>query len=163
MIIRKATLKDAQSIIEIQAHCFPKDESCSPQKMKKRIKSFPFFYVLEENNQIISYLAAFFSPVPGIKFSSLNQIKSLPETSEYVILLSLATNKPHQKMKYGQQILLYFLLKMSKSNNKVYVVCKKEMIPFYEKYHFSYRGIKHNSFPNKVWYELEWNGKEEHL
>lgn len=163
MIIRKATLKDSQSILEIQARCFPKEECCFPSKMKKRIELFPFFYVLEENNQIISYLAAFYSPIDGVPFSSLNQIQSLPETSECVILLSLATKKSCQRKKYGQQILLYFLLKMSKLNKKVFVVCNKEMISFYKKYHFDYHGKEHTSFPNKVWYELEWDGKEEHL
>ncbi|MEK6891516.1 MAG: GNAT family N-acetyltransferase [Nanoarchaeota archaeon] len=102
MIIRNATLNDAKFIRKISIDSTIKRDSkektgflefntLSEKEYSKRIKLTPFFYVAEDNNDIIGFLSAFPNKL-------LNLIKSNePEVFEYMV-------KQKGSFIYGDQI-----------------------------------------------------------
>lgn len=154
MNIRHAALKDLERLYQIEKRCFQNIESTPKDKLKERIKNLTHFYVLEESNRIMAYIAGISFDEPFFSSSLYQSTKLDARKGSDFFLLTLTCDKKYQHCGYGSTLLKYLENILIKENKQhIYLDCKENRIMFYSRFH--YNCIKQTKVKNQIWYEMK--------
>jgi ribosomal protein S18 acetylase RimI-like enzyme len=147
--IRDVKLKDFHQISLISHQCFLPQERTPSWKLKKRIQNSSVFQVLEDENQIRSYICAI--KVMESDIQAKCQRTKDEENGDSLLILSLATRKEFQSMGYASKLLENIEKQVKNGQMKnIILLSREDRISFYQQHGFNNEGS-----PIKEWYLMK--------
>lgn len=155
-MIRTATLEDLEELSNIENTCFPKEEACSKEQFKERLTIYPnHFYLLIEDNKIISFVNGFVTDLPNLEDIMYEKATMHNEQGNWQMIFGLNTLPEYQHKGKATIIMNYFIKIAQKEHRQGLVLtCKKELIPFYSKFGFQSEGLSKSTHGNTTWYQM---------
>lgn len=155
--IRNAKIGDLHSIINIENQCFLPSEAASSENITKRINEFPEgFLVAESNQEIVGILNCGCVIEEDISKEELKSLIGHDPNGHYMVVFGLAVSPNHRKKGIAYALLDEL---RSRFNNKkgVLLLCKEELIPYYEKYGFINQGKSKSSHGGFSWFQMKYS------
>lgn len=155
--IRNAKIGDLDSIINIENQCFLPSEAASPENIKKRINEFPEgFLVAESDQEILGILNCGCVIEEDISEEELKSLIGHDPDGHYMVVFGLAVSPNHRKK--GIAFALLDELRSRYNHKKgILLLCKEELIPYYEKYGFINQGKSKSSHGGFSWFQMKYS------
>lgn len=155
-MITKATIKDLDEIANIEKICFPKKEAATKEQIEKRIKSYnDYFYILKENNEIISFINGIISNNKNLTDEMYENTSIHKKNEDWYFIFGVDTLPKYQHKGYAKKMMNYVIDDLKRQNKKgIVLTCKKELITFYEQFGYINEGISESIHGNVTWYQM---------
>lgn len=153
MIIRQATIHDAQAMFQVEAACFPPTEAASLEAIEERLKLFSdICYVCEENG-VIGFINGAKSKFETISDEFFEHM--INDDGDNVLVFSLGVHPDHQRRGIGR-LLLNAMIDQSRALNKKQIIltCKAHKVNYYASFGFKNDGIAESTHGGSVWYSM---------
>ncbi|TDW25564.1 ribosomal protein S18 acetylase RimI-like enzyme [Breznakia blatticola] len=156
MNIRYATLDDAQTLASIEASCFPKSEAANLHAIMMRLTTYEHCcFVLEVNNQIVSFISGMYTNTPCICDSMYDSSDMYQADGVYFAIFSVSTHPDFQGKHYASTLMNHVIATCKSQNRKgMILTCKKQLLSFYEQFGFNNQGISSSTHGDAVWYDM---------
>lgn len=156
MKIRKADIYDLEAVTAVEAKSFPPAEAAKKEDFEKRLKIYPeHFWVLEENGIIVSMIDGLTTDEQRLTDELMEDPTLHNKNGRWLMIFGVATD-PVYRGKGFAGALMEQVIKENKSEGRrgIVLTCKKELIPFYEKFGFINEGRSLSKHGGAVWYEM---------
>ncbi|OCN03745.1 hypothetical protein A4S06_05135 [Erysipelotrichaceae bacterium MTC7] len=158
MKIRHARKKDALHIASIEAACFPISEAASQTTIEERIATFPGnFWILEdEHGEMVSFINGMMCNETKIHDAMFASTSCYQHDGNYFAIFSVCT-KPSEQHKNYASILMSKVIGDCRSQNRqgIILTCKKQLLPFYERFGYINLGISSSTHGDAIWYDMQ--------
>ncbi len=157
MLIRTATLNDLDQIHQVEETCFPIAEAATKEQIENRLQYYGnHFCLLFEDNQLISFVDGFVTDEKDLTDQMYEEASMHNESGQWQMIFGVNTHPSFQHKGYASEVLTAFIEDAKKQERKGLVLtCKKNLIPFYEKFGFLNEGITDKSVHGNVqWYQM---------
>lgn len=157
MYIRTATLKDLTALYKIESQCFPKQEAATKTTLKNRLQSYPqHFWVLEDDNTIIGFINGPVTDEPDLTDEMYKDTDVHTDKGAWQMIFGVDVIPEYRRQGNGGR-LINQAIKAAKDQGRLGLVltCKKQLIPYYEKFGFVSQGLSLSSHGNATWYQMK--------
>lgn len=154
--IRTALASDLEAIVQLEACCFPESEAAGRDDFSERIRVFgKHFYLLETDGKIVSIVNGMVSNLSNLTDEMYHNTDLHDENGKWQMIFGVETHPEYKGRGYAGILLRYAIETAEKEKRKGLVLtCKKELIPFYEKFGFVNEGLSDSAHGNAVWYQM---------
>lgn len=156
LIIRKATIKDLDSIVKVEEICFPKAESASRESLKQRINIFKSsFFIAEINGEIIGFINGCVTNEINI-YDELYIDSSLhtPE-GNYQTIFGLDVLPKYRNQGIAAKLMNHMIEISKRSGRKgIILTCKKNLIHYYKRFGYVNKGVSKSVHGGAKWYDM---------
>ena len=156
MKLRNVLAPDLQRCYEIESLSYSKEEAASKNNMLKRLIKFPQgFLLLENDKEIIGFINS--GACHEIKLSDENFKEMLGHDNKgkYIVVMSVVIHPDYQKQGLLSLLMNKFIKDMKNlQKEEIFFICKKELIPMYEKYGFKDLGQSSSTHGGVIWNEM---------
>lgn len=155
MKIRHVTEHDLDACYAIESVCYTTD-AATREKIQKRIQVFPEgFLVAESNGQIMGMINSGSTNKDDITDEAFKDMVGHVRNGKNIVIFSLAVFPKFQGMGVSQKLMLKFIdVSKDLKKEKILLICKSDVIPYYQKYGFSYGGKSKSRHGGFEWYEM---------
>lgn len=156
IIIRQATLADAEAVTAIEATCFPAAEAASFISLSDRLQAFTTsFLVAETAGQVIGFINGCITNQTKLTddlYESTDK-HNLKGLNMMVFGLDVLPSYQHQGI---AQKLMKAYIKIGKQMYKKVIIltCKEKLIPFYEQFGYVCHGVSSSTHGGATWYDM---------
>lgn len=153
--IRTVTAADLDAVTALEAACFPPAEAATREAFAYRIETFPErFFVAERQGRIIGLVNGCASDLPAVDDRLFEPQGHDPEGKNQMVF-GLAVH-PDCRNNGIAAALLRRLIDFAREQgmNQVILTCKREKIPYYQKFGFQNRGVSASEHGGAVWYDM---------
>ena len=153
--IRRVKDNDLDDCCRVESACYTSD-GATRKKIQKRIKLFPEgFLVAESKGEIIGLINSASTDKEDITDEELKDMVGHVKDGKNVVIFSLAVLPKFQRNGISRQLMLMFI-EVSKDlkKEKILLLCKSELIPYYQNYDFLCRGKSRSKHGGFEWYEM---------
>ncbi len=153
--IRYVRDNDLDDCYRVESACYTSD-GATREKIQKRISLFPEgFLVAETKGQIIGLINSTSTDKEDITDEELKDMVGHVKDGKNMVIFSLAVLPEFQGNGISKQLMLRFI-KVSKDlkKEKILLLCKSELIPYYQNYGFLYGGKSKSKHGGFEWYEM---------
>jgi ribosomal protein S18 acetylase RimI-like enzyme len=154
--IRNVTAHDLDACFNVESQCFLLSEAASREKIKKRIKVFPQgFLVAELNGNVIAHINSGSTDNEDITDEAFKELVGHDNNGQNIVIFSLAVLPNFQKKGIARQLMARFVEQSRKlKKKKIMLICKSELIGYYQNYGFSYTGESASTHGGFKWHEM---------
>lgn len=154
--LRNVLASDLERCYEIETLSYSKEEAASKSNMQKRLNQFPQgFLLLKMDNEIIGFINS--GACNEVKLSDENFKEMLGHDSrgKYIVVMSVVIHPDYQKQGFVSLLMKRFIKDMKNlQKEEIFFICKKELIPMYEKYGFKDLGQSSSTHGGVSWNEM---------
>lgn len=153
--IRQVEGHDLNECYRVESACYTSD-GATRWKIQKRIKLFPEgFLVAESKGAIIGLINSASTDKEDITDKELKDMVGHVQDGKNVVIFSLAVLPEFQGTGISKQLMSRFI-EVSKDlkKGKILLLCKSELIPYYENYGFLYGGKSKSIHGGFEWHEM---------
>ena len=153
--IRRVKDSDLDDCYRVESACYTSD-GATMEKIQKRIKLFPEgFLVAESKGVIIGLINSASTDKEDITDDELKDMVGHDNDGRNMVIFSLAVLPEFQGNGISKQLMLRFI-EVSKylKKEKILLLCKSELIPYYQKYGFLYGSKSKSKHGGFEWYEM---------
>ena len=153
--IRRVKDSDLDDCYRVESACYTSD-GATRKKIQKRIKLFPEgFLVAESKSEIIGLINSASTDKEDITDEELKDMVGHDKDGKNMVIFSLAVIPEFQGDGISKQLMLRFI-EVSKDlkKEKILLLCKSELIPYYQNYGFIYGGKSKSKHGGFEWYEM---------
>jgi len=153
--IRRVKDSDLDDCYRVESACYTSD-GATRKKIQKRIKLFPEgFLVAESKSEIIGLINSASTDKEDITDEELKDMVGHDKDGKNMVIFSLAVIPEFQGDGISKQLMLRFI-EVSKDlkKEKILLLCKSELIPYYENYGFLYGGKSRSKHEGFEWHEM---------
>jgi ribosomal protein S18 acetylase RimI-like enzyme len=153
--IRRVEDNDFDDCYRVESACYTSD-GATKEKIQKRIKLFPEgFLVAEYGDRVIGLINSASTDKEDITDEELKDMVSHDKDGRNMIIFSLAVLPKFRGDGISKQLMLRFI-EVSKDlkKEKILLLCKSELIPYYQNYGFLYGGKSKSKHGGFEWYEM---------
>ena len=158
MVIRRAKLSDLDEIANIESVCFPPDQAAGKAAFELRLQTFPHHFLLmcDEYGKIVSFIDGFTTDESDLTDEMYSVAGLHNENGSWQMVFGLCTLPDYRQRGFAQKLLKEFIRTACSEGRKgVVLTCKKELVPYYEKFGFVSEGVTNNSVIGGVqWYQM---------
>mgnify|MGYP001051621334 CR=1 FL=1 len=156
MKLRIATLTDLDAITALENTCFPPNEAATRNSFIKRLQSFPdHFWVLEIEGQLIGFINGMVTNNETIIDEMFAQANLHNDEGKWQSIFGLAVDPAFRKHGYAGKLIHHFIEKArADKRTGVTLTCKEYLVPYYEKFGFTDRGISASVHGGEVWHDM---------
>lgn len=153
--IRRVKDNDLDDCYRVESACYTSD-GATMEKIQKRIKLFPEgFLVAESKNEIIGLINSASTDKEDITDEELKDMVSHDKDGKNMVIFSLAVLPEFQGNGISKQLMLRFIaVSKNLKKEKILLLCKSELIPYYQNYGFLYGGKSKSKHGGFEWYEM---------
>ncbi|XPV77509.1 MAG: GNAT family N-acetyltransferase [Desulfovibrio sp.] len=158
-IIRQVCENDIDTCFEVESACFPIEEAASMESIKIRASCFPQgFYVAEMDGQVVGQVNSGATNKDDITDEEFKQlIGHDPDGSNWVIF-SLSVHPDFQSAGIASLLMREYIDSAKKYGcETILLLCKEELVKFYERFGYENRGASSSSHGGSVWLEMALN------
>ena len=158
MKIRKATINDLEEITKIETICFPESEAASKESLKNRLLIYPeHFWLLVKDDKIISFINGMVTDDVTISDEMFENADLHNPQGNYQAIFGVDTLPEYQKRGFAGKLMEVLI----QGRKGCILTCKKELLPFYEKFGYINNGLSKSVHGGAVWYDMKLEFKDE--
>lgn len=153
---RTADPDDLIACHTVESLCFPPSEAAWTSSLRNRIEEYPEgFLVVEKDGRIIGQCNSGCTYKDDITDEDFKQLIGHDPDGPNMVIFSLSVLPEHQSNGVGGELLKKFLARARKLDKKqVFLLCKNELVGFYEKYGFVDNGVSGSTHGGAKWHEM---------
>ena len=154
--IRPVTIHDLDTCFTVESRCFLPSEAASRESIETRINLFPQgFLVAELNSAIIGMVNSGATNKEDITDEAFKAMAGHENDGTNIVIFSLAVLPEFQKQGIAHQLMVRFI-ETSKQlgKQKIMLICKSNLIDYYQKYGFIYVGESSSTHGGFKWHEM---------
>ena len=155
-MIRKATIKDLDKIVNVEKNCFPEGQAAPKESLEKRLKTLDYtFFVAENEGEIVGIINGSIINENAIYDELYENVNLHNPNGKYQSIFGLAVISKYRNQGIAGNVMNYVIELSRKTNKKgLILTCKKELIHYYEKFGYKNQGISKSIHGNVVWYDM---------
>jgi ribosomal protein S18 acetylase RimI-like enzyme len=153
--IRRVKDNDLDDCYRVESACYTSD-GATRERIQKRIKLFPEgFLVAESKGKIIGLINSASTDKEDITDEELKDMVSHDKDGSNMVIFSLAVLPKFQKNGISKKLMAGFI-EASKGleKKKILLLCKSELIPYYQNFDFLYGGKSKSKHGGFEWHEM---------
>lgn len=156
MRIRTAMEKDLKEITKIEEKCFPPAEAASMENFRERLRIYPdHFWLLEQEGKILSFINGMVTNEETIQDEMFENARLHEPEGGWQAIFGVNTLPRYQGKGYASMLMEQVIADAKAQGRKGCILtCKKELIPFYERFGYQNEGISASVHGNAVWYDM---------
>ena len=153
--IRRVKDSDLDDCYRVESTCYTAD-GATMEKIQKRIKLFlEGFLVAESKGAIIGLINSASTDKEDITDEELKDMVGHVQDGRNMVIFSLAVIPEFQGKGISSQLMLMFFdVSKGLKKEKILLLCKSELIPYYQKYGFLSGGKSKSKHGGFEWYEM---------
>jgi ribosomal protein S18 acetylase RimI-like enzyme len=157
--IRQVTANDLDACHVVETACFPPMEAAEKETIALRIAQFPQgFLVAELDGQIAGMLNSGCTNKEDFSNEELKKLIGHDADGRNLVVFSLAVHPKYQKHGIAKRLMLRFFEDAKKlEKEKVLLLCKQELIGYYQRLGFVYLGESKSLHGGSVWHEMSYS------
>ena len=154
--IRQVMIQDLDSCFKVEYACYT-NEGASRARIKKRIEEFSQgFFVAEVDGKIVGIINGTSTNKEDMSDEDLKDMVGFDLKGKRMIIFSLAVHPDYQGKGISKPLLLrYIEASKEMGKEKILLICKKELISYYEKFGFELIGKSKSTHGGFEWFEME--------
>lgn len=154
--IRTASMKDVDTLTEIEAESFPPAEKATRESFEKRLAAFAdCFLILEENGRAVGLIDGMVTNEPTIRDEMFANAELHDPRGKWQSIFGLAVRPQDRKKGYASALMRSFIEKARQEGRAgVILTCKAELIDFYSRFGFVSSGVSASVHGGAVWYDM---------
>jgi len=154
--LRNALRPDLQRCYEIERLSYSKEEAASKSNMQKRLIQFPQgFLLLENDKEIIGFINSGSCHEVKLSDESFKEMLGHDSQGKNIVVMSVVVHPDYQKQGFVSLLMKKFIEDMKNlKKEEIFFICKKELIPMYEKYGFKDLGESSSTHGGVAWNEM---------
>lgn len=154
--IRNVNQEDLPKLVDIEQHCFSKEEAATKEAFEKRMQIIPdSFFVAEIEGVIVGLVNG---PVIGSAYITddlFSDIQRNPSTGGHQSILGLAVSPNYQKRGVAAALLAHLEKEArAKKRETITLTCKNDLIRFYENHGYINKGVSASEHGGVTWYNM---------
>lgn len=157
LIIRPVTIHDLDACYAVESCCFLPAEAASKETIKIRIELFPQGFLVAElnNGTVIGLVNSGATNKEDISDEAFKAMVGHEQNGANIVIFSLAVLPEFQKQGVAKQLLLQFIEVSKKlDKQKIMLICKSNLVDYYQKYGFVYIGESASTHGGCKWHEM---------
>lgn len=155
-MIRLAIKDDLESIITIEAKCFPEAEAASREQFIERFQVFPeWFIVACDGEKVIGSINGATTDEALLPDQLYRDVSLHKPHGEYQTVFGLSVLPEYRNQGVAGK-LLNKMIELSKERGKkgIVLTCKDHLIHYYEKFGFVHQGISESCHGGAQWNDM---------
>lgn len=155
MKIRCVSEHDLDACYAIESVCYTSD-AATKEKIQKRIQMFPEgFLVAELNGQIIGMINSGSTNKEDITDEAFKDMVGHVKDGKNIVIFSLAILPEFQGTGVSKKLMSKFIdVSKELKKEKILLICKANLISYYQKYGFLYGGKSKSTHGGFEWHEM---------
>ncbi len=156
MTIRFATPADLDALVELEDQCFPPQETATREAFAQRLAVFPHhFWLLEENGWLLACVNGCVTDQPLLQDEMFENAALHDEQGAWQMLFGVETRPDAQGRGLASQLMQRMIQDAKAQGRKgVVLTCKRELLPFYQRFGFVNEGQSASQHGGAVWYDM---------
>ena len=153
--IRQVNKNDVDSCYRTEFTCYTSD-GATREKILKRIMLFPEgFFIAESKGKIIGLINSASTDKEEITDEEFKDMIGHVKEGRNMVVFSLAVLPGFQGNGIAKQLMARFI-EVSKGlkKEKIMLICKSDLIPYYQSFGFLYRGKSKSQYGGFEWHEM---------
>lgn len=153
--IRYVNVYDLDACYSVELACYTSD-AATQEKIQKRIQLFPEgFLVAESKGRIIGMINSGATNKEDITDEAFKDMIGHVSDGKNMVIFSLAVLPEFRGTGISKRLMSRFI-EISKDfkKKKILLICKSELIPYYQKYGFLYRSKSKSTHGGFEWHEM---------
>lgn len=153
---RAAKYEDLDIIYELETACFPKEIQISYEYYKTALKTYPeHFLLLYVEHKFVGLINALPTNERTIIDTMFEDASLYDKNGDNLALIGLMVLPEYQGKGYAQKLMRRFI-RLAREERKKHLIltCRKELVGFYQKFGFEYKGISNSMLGGITWHEL---------
>jgi ribosomal protein S18 acetylase RimI-like enzyme len=154
--IRQVTVDDLEACFVVETACFRPCESAEKETVALRIAKFPQgFLVAELGGQLVGMLNSGCTNKEDLSDEDLKKLVGHDADGRNLVVFSLAVHPNFQKLGIARQLMLRFFEEARKlEKQKILLICKQELVGYYQRLGFTHLGQSRSQHGGSVWHEM---------
>jgi len=155
LVIRQVKTNDLDQCVLIEAACYG-PEGATRDRVKKRIDLFPQgFLIAEYGGQVVGFINSGATNLDDIGDETFKDMVGHEPTGRNVVIFSLAVQPEFQRQGFSIALMYSFIETAQRLNKEeILLLCKPDLIPYYEQYGFIHRGPSRSTHGGLQWQEM---------
>ena len=156
MKLRMASMADLKKITAVEALCFPPAEAATEQSFRDRLTYYPnHFWLLEDNDNLVGFVNGMVTNEANLSDEMYVNASLHDEKGKWQMIFGVNTIPSHRKQGYAEKIIRKVIADAKEQKRQGLVLtCKKNLVPYYEKFGFIDEGISESEHGGEVWFEM---------
>ncbi len=153
--IRQVNKNDVDGCYRIEFACYTSD-GATREKILKRIVLFPEgFLIAESEGKIIGFINSASTDKEDITDEALKDMIGHVKDGRNMVIFSLAVLPEFQGNGISNQLMARFIeVAKGLKKEKILLICKSDLIPYYQNYGFVYGGKSKSQHGGFEWHEM---------
>jgi len=156
VVIRNVQPKDLDECYVVETACWPPEEAAVIGTIRLRINTFPQgFFVAELDGRVIGMVNGACTNKDDISDEELKQLIGHDVDGRNMVIFALGVLPAFQKRGIARQLIQHFIEEVRQNKKeKVLLICKDYLIPYYEKLGFIHAGLSRSTHGGAEWHEM---------
>jgi GNAT superfamily N-acetyltransferase len=157
LIIRNATMEDLDTVVAIEAACFPAAEAADQASMEERLAGYAKgFFIGEVDGVAVGFINGACSDSPVIEDKFYESMKWHTDDGINLMVYGLDVMPDHRGRGYARRLMEAFIA-FAKAEGKaaVLLTCKSHLVNFYESFGYVNQGLSDSTHGGAEWYDLQ--------
>ena len=159
LTIRNAIMADLNTVVAIEAACFPAAEAAEKESMEERLTAYTKgFFLAEIDGQAIGFINGACSDSPIIEDKFYESMKDHQDAGKHLMVYGLDVMPDYRGNGYARALMNRFIA-FAREEGKVAVLltCKSHLLAFYESFGYQNLGISDSTHGGAKWNDLQLN------
>lgn len=154
--IRQVRKEDLDSVVKVEAACFPAAEAASRKSLEKRIETFPeSFFVAQAQGKVIGFINGCVTDEKQIRDEMYQDSRYHKENGAYQSIFGLDVLPQYQRQGIAAKLMEHLISDaFGKGRKGLILTCKEKMIHYYEKFGYVNCGVSKSTHGGAVWYDM---------
>ena len=151
--------EESEAAAAVEAACFPPNEACTLENMKKRIsKASDLFLVAVDKTS--GKIAGFINGIATDEYDLRDEFFTEPEyhdpDGKNIMILSVAVHPDYQKQGLARELIFnYCRREQERGRNRLILTCLPSKVKMYSKFGFRDLGESASNWGGDKWHEME--------
>ena len=157
-IFRVVRPDEAEQTVAIEQCCFPPNEACKPNDMRRRVAAVPELFLVAvdpHTGKLAGFLNGIASTEESFRDDFFKDETLHQADAENVMLLGLDVLPGYRGRGLAHALMeRYAKQEKEKGRKKLILTCLQEKIPFYENMGYQLQGVSASVLGGETWYEM---------
>lgn len=156
VIIRTARPEDLESVVLVEAECFPAAEAADRKSLGERLEAFSqSFLVAEHGGRIIGFINGAVTDERTIADEMFEDISLHNPYGAYQSIFGLDVVEEYRHRGVASRLMESMIAQAGKQGRKgLILTCKDRLIGYYERFGYVNMGLSQSVHGGAVWYDM---------
>ena len=157
MRIRRGTPADLEAVSALERLCFPPAEAADREAFARRLAVYPdHFWLLEdENGKLVSFINGMTTDEPLLRDEMYENAALHDESGAWQMIFGVNNHPQYRRQGCAARLMERVIADTRAGGRRGCVLtCKRELVPYYEKFGYRSEGVSQSTHGGVVWYDM---------